>query len=124
MSYTPKQRQTAQILVKLSDGKTIQDRSSWLSGDLPDSQTIRLHVKLVKNLLERHLGKVGNLFLLQDKDPCVFYNHKVKNTLFSSIRPMTNEPMFLYLTRLAKHLNAIEKTQLSQASRILASMKY
>lgn len=123
MTYQPKQRQTAQILVNLSGGKKVQSPHLWLVQQLSDPQTVRLHLKLVKDLLERHLGRIGNLLALQNQDPEFFWKNKVQDTAFSSIRPMSNEPMFVYLTRLAKHLHAIEKRQLHQATRILTLMK-
>lgn len=118
------QTQTAEAMVSMSCGKKVVDKLSWLRDDSQtlDPKIVDSHLKIIGKLLQRHVGQVGNVRQLQNMHPLDFYNGRVKNTSFAYIHPEKDEHMFMYLTRLIKHMHAMEKKQVADAAKTLLFM--
>jgi len=129
MTREKKQLDVARNMVKMSAGRLVPDKHGWLRTNrqgrqqVLDEKTIKQHLKIVNQLLRRHIGQIGNIEQMRDVSSKDFYNKNVRNTEFSHISPETNEHLFLYLTRLVKYIHSLEKVQLNNAARILLQIK-
>lgn len=72
--WNQKQKQAAATLVSLSGQKGIHDKHAYLRGNdqTIDPKMVQQHLSIVKKLLQRHVGQVGDLRDWEESHPLDF----------------------------------------------------